>query len=486
VKKTSVEIRIRSCQLGRREMPGGESLEKCAIMQTQDLTVATTYKPLGTLIVVLASAIAAQAAETRVPSFVVLLADDLGYGDLACYGHPTIRTPHLDQMAAEGLRFTQYYASCYCTPSRAALLTGRLPVRSGLNRVLGPKSTGGIADGELTLAEALRTHGFATKGIGKWHLGSQPQFLPTRHGFDHYFGIPYSNDMDRAQEGEPPIPLLRDETVIEQPVVQESLTKRYTEEAVGFIRSCARVPRQGRPFFLYLAYTFPHVPLHASPAFRGKSPRGLYGDVVEELDASVGQILQTLREEKLADSTLVVFTSDNGPWLAQGLNAGTAGLLRAGKGTTWEGGVRVPCVAWWPGTIAPGRVVQDLASELDLFTTCVELAGGKLPADRPNDSWSLVSVLRGSEHGSRYEVFYYYDNQVTALRQGPWKLHVTTIDNSSGTDKLQNRWPPLLFNLALDPSERFDVAREHPGLVERLVKRIEAHRASVEPGTPQF
>ena len=259
--------------------------------------------------------------------------------------------------------------------------------------------------------------------IGKWHLGHHPRYLPTRHGFDHYLGIPYSNDMDRADQGEPPIPLMRDETVLEQPAVQDTLTRRYTEEALEFIRDHASLARQGQPFFLYLPYTFPHVPLHASPAFRGKSPRGLYGDVVEELDASVGQVLQVLRQEQLAGSTLVVFTSDNGPWLSQKLDAGSAGLLREGKITTWEGGVRVPCLAWWHGTIAPGRVVQDLASELDLFATCIELAGGRLPAGRPYDSHSLVPLFRGTGSGSRNEVFYYFDDQVTAVRQGPWKLH---------------------------------------------------------------
>ncbi len=426
------------------------------------------------------------ATETPSPCIVLLLADDLGYGDLGCFGHPTIRTPHLDRMATEGVKFTQYYAWCYCSPSRAALLLGRLPVRSGLNRVLGPKSKGGIPDGEITLAEALKERGYATMCIGKWHLGHLPQYMPTRHGFDHYLGIPYSNDMDRADLGEPPTPLIRDDTVIEQPAVQDTLTRRYTEEALKFIRDHAAGARQGHPFFLYLPYTFPHVPLHASPPFRGKSPRGLYGDVVEELDDSVGQILQLLRQEQLAGSTLVVFTSDNGPWLSQKLNAGSAGLLREGKGTTWEGGVRVPFLAWWPGMIAPGRVVQDLASELDIFATCLELARGQLPTDRPYDSDSLVPVLRGTGSGSRKEVFYYYDNQVTAVRQGPWKLHQKTYEWASGETKSQVQSPPLLFDLEKDPSEQINVAREYPDIVERLTKLIDAHCAGVHPGSPQL
>lgn len=426
-----------------------------------------------------------RAEERPLPSIVILLADDLGYGDLGCYGHPTIRTPNLDRMANEGVKFTQYYAWCYCTPSRAALLLGRLPVRSGLNQVLGPDSKGGIPDGEITLAQALKARGYATMCIGKWHLGHHPQFLPTRHGFDHYLGIPYSNDMDRADQGEPPIPLMRDETLIEQPAVQETLTRRYTDEALKFIRDHAAQARQGHPFFLYLPYTFPHVPLHAGAVFRGKSPRGLYGDVVEELDDSVGQVLQVLREEKLAGSTLVVFTSDNGPWLLKELHGGSAGLLREGKGTTWEGGVRVPCLAWWPGTIGPGRVVQDLASGLDLFATCIELAGARLPADRPYDSLSLVPLFRGTGSGSRNEVFYYYDDKVTAVRLGPWKLHQKTIEWVSGETKSQTLSHPLLFNLATDPSERFNVALEHPEVVERLMKVIDAHRVSVSPGSQQ-
>ena len=333
------------------------------------------------------------AGEVRSPNFVILLADDLGYGDLGCYGHPTICTPNLDRMAVEGMKFSQYYAAHLCTPSRAALLTGRLPIRSGLNVVLYPTSTGGIPDDEITLAEALRSHDYATMCIGKWHLGHLPAYLPTRQGFDHYFGIPYSNDMNVKKSGHPPVPLMRDEAVVEQPAVQETVTLRCTREALSFIRE-QRGRAGARPFFLYLAYTFPHIPLHAGKAFRGRSPRGLYGDVVEEIDWSVGQILDTLRDEGLAESTLVVFTSDNGPWLIQQLRGGSAGLLREGKGSTWEGGMRVPCLAWWPGTIAPGRTTLGLASELDLLPTCLDLAGVKVPDDRPLDGVSLAPLLR--------------------------------------------------------------------------------------------
>ena len=313
----------------------------------------------------------------RRPYLVILFADDLGYGDLGCYGHPTIRTPNLDRMAAEGLKLTQYYAMPVCTPSRASALTGRLPIRSGLNRVLFPNSSGGISDDEITLAQALKARGYATMCIGKWHLGHLPQYLPTRHGFDHYFGIPYSNDMEVKKRKDPPLPLMRDESIVEQPAVQDTLTLRYTREALRFIHEHSAPAQEGHPFFLYVPYTFPHIPLHASKAFRGKSPAGLYGDVIEEIDWSVGQVLAAIRDQGLAESTLVVFTSDNGPWLIQKTRGGSAGLLREGKGSTWEGGVRGTLHRLVARHDRPGRVAEDLASEMDWFATGLELAGAK-------------------------------------------------------------------------------------------------------------
>ena len=430
---------------------------------------------------------AAQAAPTvRPPNVVVILADDLGYGDLGSYGHPTIRTPHLDRMAAEGVRFTQFYSAApLCTPSRAGLLTGRLPVRSGMASerygVLYPSSSGGLPRSEVTLAEALRERGYATAAIGKWHLGHLPEHLPARHGFDEYFGIPYSNDMTTpAPDDEyPPLPLVRGTEVIEQPTDQVTLTRRYTEEAVGFIRR-----ERERPFFLYLAHTFPHVPLYASEAFRGRSPRGLYGDVVEELDWSVGEVLKTLREAGLAERTLVIFTSDNGPWLLKNLEGGSAGLLRDGKRSTWEGGTRVPGIAWWPGTVPAGRVSGALATALDLFPTAVALAGGTVPADREMDGVSLLPVLRGERAEVRELVFYYHHTRPFAVRKGPWKAHFAT-HSGYGREAPLERDPPELYHLDRDPSERFAVTNE-PEVVADLTRELERHRRSVKPGESQL
>ncbi len=423
---------------------------------------------------VLWTTVGAAAAADRPPNFVILYADDLGYGDLGCYGHPTIRTPELDRMAAEGMRFTQFYSAApVCTPSRAALLTGRLPVRSGMTgdsrRVLFPNSTGGLPDSEITIAEALKSKGYATACVGKWHLGHLPPYLPTRHGFDSYFGIPYSNDMK-------PTPLMRDEATIEEPARQETLTARYAEEAVRFITR-----HRDRPFFLYLAFTFPHVPLHASDAFRGKSPRGLYGDVVEELDWGVGQVLKALRDGGLAERTLVIFSSDNGPWLTQGLRGGSAGLLRDGKGSTWEGGMRVPGIFWWPGRIRPG-VQREMATTMDLLPTLLELAGARPPKDRTLDGTSIVPLLFGTGTPGPRPFFFYDGTLLLAVRKGPWKAHVITRPGYGPERANPKRHdPPLLFHLEHDPSEARDVARDHPDVVADLLAEIDRHRAGVKP-----
>jgi arylsulfatase A-like enzyme len=431
----------------------------------------------ASLLLLLALSGSTQAADPP-PNLVVILADDLGYGDLGCFGHPTIRTPHLDRMAAEGMRLTSFYSGApVCTPSRAALLTGRLPVRSGMaspkRRVLFPDSAGGLPAAEVTIAEALREQGYATACIGKWHLGHLPEHLPNRHGFDTNFGLPYSNDMK-------PAPLLRDGEVVEEPAEQATLTRRYTDEALRFLRE-----NQRRPFFLYLAHTFPHVPLHASDEFRGRSLRGLYGDVVEELDHHVGRLLNGLRELGLERRTLVLFTSDNGPWLVQRERGGSAGLLREGKGSTWEGGVRVPAIAWWPGKVRAGSTSTAITSALDVFPTALELAGLPLPHDRALDGFSLLPVLLERGPAPRNHLFYYRDSSLFAVREGPWKAHFFT---QAGYGEKGPTWhdPPLLFHLEHDPSEAHNVALRHLDVVERLRALADAHREDVDPGPPQL
>jgi arylsulfatase A-like enzyme len=431
---------------------------------------------------------AAGAEKQQAPNFVVIFADDLGYGDLACYGHPTIRTPQLDRMASEGMRFTQFYSAApVCTPSRYALLTGRYPIRGGLcgpRRVLFPDSQEGLSDDEITLAKALHEHGYRTACIGKWHLGHLPRYLPTRHGFDYYFGIPYSNDMgnDTAAgklRGWPPLPLVRGDQQIEQNPDQRLLTERYTLEAVQFLRAAGEPANAGKPFFLYLAHTMPHVPLAASERFQGTSPRGLYGDVVETIDWSTGQVLQTLHEMGLAERTLVFFTSDNGPWLSQREAGGSAGLLRDGKGSTWEGGLREPAIAWWPGRVPAGRVTTALATALDLFPTLLALASIPLPSQRPLDGYDLSAVLLNEANSPRNSFVYYRDAELMAVRKGPWKAHFKT-QAGYGQKSPEIHDPPLLFHLEHDPGETHDVAKQHPDVIAELRREVQTHQASIQ------
>jgi uncharacterized sulfatase len=449
------------------------------------------------LALLLAAAACAQEAQQS-PNFVLLLADDLGYGDLSSYGHPTISTPRIDRMAEEGLRLTSFYVSApICTPTRISLLTGRYPMRSGLHRVIFPPDEAGIPSDEISLAEGLKGRGYRTAMVGKWHLGHADEaLLPTRHGFDEYFGLLYSNDMTPPwMDTSEPMRLYRGVGPIPEPVDQTTLTMRYTHEAVRFIRSAGE-----EPFFLYLAYTMPHFPLHTAERFRGTSPRGLYGDVVAGIDWSVGRILETLREEGLEDNTLVIFTSDNGPATRLELDGGSAGPLRGGKSSTWEGGFRVPFIARWRGRIPSGGVSAEVATILDLFPTLLGLAGAQLPDDRPLDGKNIVGLLEGRE-GSPHEAFYYFLGPVLeAVRVGPWKLRRGTVGyqllptlprivRESGERGRCFTTTPFfpdleveLYNLELDPSERFNVAADHPQLVDELGRRMEAFAAGLEPG----
>ncbi|MDX1639646.1 MAG: sulfatase [Balneolaceae bacterium] len=413
------------------------------------------------------------------PNIVIIFADDMGYGDVGVYGHPTIQTPNLDRMAREGMKFTQFYtAAAVCTPSRAGLLTGRLPVRNGMMsgemRVLFPFSAKGLPQDEITIAEALKEQGYATAAVGKWHLGHLDPYLPTQHGFDSYYGIPYSNDMDH--EDWQPVPLMRDEEIIEQPAHQPTLTPRYTSESLTFIRE-----NRDEPFFLYLAHTFPHVPLFASEEFRGTSSRGLYGDVIEEIDWSTGEIMDELEKLGIAENTLVFFTSDNGPWLTKDENGGSAGLLYDGKGTTWEGGMRVPALAWWPGTIPKGVVTQELGTTMDLFSTSLSLGGAELPADRVIDGVDLTPVLTGEGGSVRESVYYYREEKLYAVRKGAWKAHFITQSAYVGDEPLEQD-PPELYNLEVDPSESYNIAKKHPDVLKEIRNMVEEHRQNLTRG----
>ena len=446
------------------------------------------------LIALLAVAPAIRSAPSRQPpNFIIILADDLGYGDLGCYGSTNIATPRLDRMAAEGARLTDFHVTApICSPSRASLLTGRYAQRAGLPFVLFPTERKGLPPEEITLAELLKQRGYATACIGKWHLGFLPPFQPMQQGFDEFFGLPYSNDSLKQPSDQPfnpvlapvDLPLLRGTNVDEAPVTQETLTERYTEEAISFIRR-----NKDRPFFLYLPHTFPHRPLHASAQFCGRSRAGLYGDTVECLDWSTGRILDALVELGLDQRTLVCFTSDNGPPppAPKQEGNGSAGPFRGWKFTPYEGGFRVPCIVRWPGHIPAGRVRSELATTLDLLPTLAKLAGAKVPHDRTIDGKDIWLLLTRNKARSPHKLFcYYLDNQLQAVRSGQWKLileqstypTLTTIMYTNRPQVMQKHFPlrekPSLYNLASDPGEKHDVAAEHPEVVKRLTKLARA------------
>lgn len=415
------------------------------------------------------------------PNVVIIFIDDLGYGDIGPFGATKQKTPNLDKMAKEGMKLTSFYAAPVCSVSRAQLMTGCYGPRISVPGVYSPGNKNGLNPSETTIAEHLKTQGYATQCVGKWHLGDQPEFLPTNQGFDHYFGIPYSNDMQRTakETGAKVVPLLRDDKVAEllTDEAQSRIVERYTEEAVRFIRT-----NKDKPFFLYFPHTAVHTPIWPGEAFRGKSQNGRFGDWVEEVDWSVGRVLDTLRELKLDENTLVLFTSDNGPWLIKGADGGSALPLRGGKGSTWEGGVRVPTVAWWPGKIAPGSVCDTVAGTIDMLPTCVALAGGKVPAEPVIDGRDISSLLLGKTTEPQREAHYYFSSyNLQAVRQGPWKLAIATQPETMGKAAADDaKINPRLYNLDTEINEQTNLADKHPDIVAKLI--VLAEKMSAELG----
>jgi arylsulfatase A-like enzyme len=436
------------------------------------------------------SASVASAVSVQKPNIVVFFCDDLGYGDIGCYGSKSNHTPNLDKLSAEGMRFTDFYVTApVCSPSRSSMMTGCYPLRVDLARssagpyVLLPGDKKGINPSETTMAEMLHDSGYATACIGKWHLGDQPQFMPNKHGFDYFYGIPYSNDMKRKgpRRGETEnrghhLPLFRNETIIELSPDQRMLTQNLTREAVTFIRN-----NKNRPFFVYLPHVMPHRPHYASEEFAGKSGNGLYADVIEELDWSVGEVLRTLQEAGLDQNTLVIFTSDNGA-----TSSGSNLPLRGGKGNIWEGGMRVPCLMRWPGTIPAGQTCEELITVMDFLPTFAGLSGGNLPRNRI-DGKDIYALMNGKPDArSPYEKFFYYRiDQLRAVRSGDWKLHLPVDPTIEGWDGVRRGKAELaLYNLRNDIAETTNVAAQHPDVVKRLTAF--AAEARIEIGDWEF
>jgi arylsulfatase A len=435
------------------------------------------------------------------PNIVLIFTDDQGYGDLGSFGSTTIRTPHLDRLAAEGRKFTSFVsASSICTPSRAALLTGSYPRRVGMHGgVLFPASTTGLHPGEHTIADHLKQQGYATACFGKWHLGHHPEVLPTANGFDTYYGIPYSNDMNHPDnKGKPKggtegmdelwidpestltkwqTPLMENEKIVELPVDQRTITRRCTDRAVAFIEE-----NRERPFFVYLPYSMPHIPLYVPDEVRDPDPKRAYINTIEHLDTEVGRIFDLLRARDLAQNTYVIFMSDNGPWLPFKHHGGSAGPLRDGKFSTFEGGHRVPFIVWAPGRIPAGTECDALASTIDLLPTIAAITGTPLPADRAIDGVDISALLTGNAKSPREEFLYYNSRgRIEGIREGDWKLLVKY--------PLRDRVPDLtaapdilLFHLAEDLGERHNLAADKPELVERLRQRMLERDAAVAAG----
>lgn len=421
------------------------------------------------LTVALLTSVPADLRGAEKPNIVILFADDMGYGDLQCTGHPHIRTPHLDQLAREGIRLTSFVTGSWCVPSRTQLITGRYMPRVDFGGGTGSDGVGGLPDSEWTLAEALHDAGYRTHMVGKWHLGyKQKRFLPVNQGFETWFGLPYSNDYIKPWvQTDEPLGLYRGEEMVEHPFDQDPLTKRYTQEALEILEQAS----DDQPFLLYLAYAMPHLPLHVSQENRGKSAGGLYGDVIEEVDWSVGQVLEAIQQLGLAENTLVFFASDNGPWVNmprrmqqagnQLWHAGSAGPLRGSKAGTYEGGPRVPAIVRWPGRIEPQRVSSELVGMPDIYRTLLAVAETRLPK-HTLDGHDLTLFLTGeTDRSPRKEYFYFLRDQLEAIRSDDWKLRTASGE-------------PELFHMATDPYERVNRAADKPKIVAALLARMQA------------
>ncbi|MFL0163389.1 sulfatase family protein [Aquirufa salirivi] len=444
-----------------------------------------------TFLVLLSFEAISKPIKNRKPNFIIIYTDDLGYGDIGTFGNPVIQTPNLDRMASEGQKWTNFYvASNVCTPSRAALMTGKLPVRMGMEsykrRVLFPDSKGGLPESELTIAEILKMNKYQTALVGKWHLGHLPQFAPNNNGFDYYFGIPYSNDMDRAKGltyesmfnpkiEDYNVPLMRNSEIIERPADQNKITKRYTEESIAFIKK-----NKDKPFFLYLAHSMPHMPLFAGEDFKGKSKRGLYGDVIEELDWSVGQVLKSLKDLHIDENTYVIFTSDNGPWKLFKEQGGSSGLLFGAKGTSYEGGMRVPFIIWSPKNLQP-KVEMKMGSTLDLLPTLCSIANISIPQNVVTDGYDLSPLMvHNKDINPRNEMFFYHATDLFAARLGDYKLYYLKNNPIGYPEKIEKLEKPVLFNLSIDPSEQYDISKNNEKIIGEINELVMKHKASVK------
>lgn len=442
------------------------------------------------------------AAEEK-PNFIIIFTDDQGYGDLGCFGSTKIKTPHIDRMAKEGCKFTSFLVgSSVCTPSRAALLTGCYPKRVGMHQgVVHADSTIGLHPNELTIADHLKGQGYATACFGKWHLGHHPETLPTRQGFDYYYGIPYSNDMNLNAEDleggkllwtEPDLlwkdqasavtkwntPLMEGEKIIELPTDQRTVTRRYTDKAIDFIKR-----KKEKPFFIYLAHSMPHVPLYVPEDVHDPDPENAYTNVIEHIDAETGRLLDTLRETGLDKNTYVIFTSDNGPWIYLKNHAGSAGPLKGLKGETWEGGMRVPCIMWAPGRIPAGTECDQLVSTIDLLPTIASLTSSKIPEDRKIDGVDISELLTDPKQETPREDFLYYHKRghLEGIRQGNWKLLARKKNFKQGEPKIEpHPLVPHLFDLSNDLGEKNNLAEENPELVKKLLDRMKELDAEIQ------